>query len=264
MTNATASDTDPILLVSHDGPVAIVRLNRPRVRNALNGALLGELADALDSLDTDAGTRVIVVTGDDRAFAAGADIAEMADASVAEMVTRPNLAQWDRMRKVRTPLIAAVAGYALGGGCELAMMCDMIVAAETARFGQPEINLGIIPGGGGTQRLVRAVGKARAMELILTGRMMSANEAFAAGLITKVVPAELFLTEAMRLAREIASKPPLAVRMAKDAVLKAFDTALETGLDYERGSFNLLFATEDRREGMRAFLEKRNPVFTGE
>jgi enoyl-CoA hydratase len=263
MSDPSSADA-PLVLVNHDGQVAIVRLNRPHVRNALSQALMGELVEILEALDRDPETRAIVLTGDERAFAAGADIAEMANATVVEMLGRPNLARWDRMRKVRTPLIAAVAGFALGGGCELAMLCDIVVAAETARFGQPEINLGIIPGGGGTQRLVRAIGKARAMELILTGRMLTAEEAFAAGLVTKVVPVELYLSEAVRLGHEIASKPPLAVQMAKEAVLKAFDTNLETGLDFERRSFNLLFATDDRREGMRAFLEKRKPTFTGQ
>ena len=251
------------LLTSREGPVALVKINRPRVRNALNQALMTDLVATLETLDQDPEVRVIVLTGDERAFAAGADITEMADASAVEMYLRPQLARWDRLRKIRKPLIAAVSGFALGGGNELAMLCDLIVAAETARFGQPEINLGIIPGAGGTQRLVRAIGKARAMELVLTGRMMTADEAFAAGLITKVVPAELSLIEAIRLAQEIAAKPPLAVQIAKDAVLKAFDTTLETGLEYERRSFNLLFATEDRREGMTAFLEKRAPAFKG-
>jgi enoyl-CoA hydratase len=263
MTDRVSAAEEPLLLMSHEGPVAIVRINRPQVRNALNQALMGELVDTLERLDREPETRVIVLTGDERAFAAGADIGEMANATAVEMHQRPNLARWDRLRKLRVPLIAAVSGYALGGGCELAMLCDMIVAADSARFGQPEINLGIMPGGGGTQRLVRAIGKARAMELILTGRMMSADEAFAAGLITRVVPAELYLVEAVRLAQEIATKPTLAVQLAKDAVLKAFDTSLETGLDFERRSFNLLFATDDRREGMQAFLEKRKPKFTG-
>jgi enoyl-CoA hydratase len=253
----------PLVLVNRDGPVAVVRLNRPRVRNAINQASMGELVDILDSLDRDPDVRAIVITGDERAFAAGADIAEMANATAVEMHARPNLARWERLRKLRKPLIAAVAGFALGGGCELAMVCDLVVAAESARFGQPEINLGIIPGGGGTQRLVRAVGKARAMEIILTGRMISAEEAFSAGLITRVVPTELYLTEAIRLAHAISEKPPLAVQFAKESVLKAFDSNLETGLEYERRSFELLFATEDCREGMQAFLEKRNPTFKG-
>ena len=254
----------PLVLVNHNDGIAIVRLNRPRVRNALNQALMGELIETLETLDDDETIRVLVLTGDERAFAAGADIGEMAGVTAIEMLGRPNLARWDRLRKIRTPLIAAVSGYALGGGCELAMVCDMIVASESARFGQPEINLGLIPGGGGTQRLVRAVGKARAMELILTGRMMTASEAYAAGLVTSVVPAELYLEEAIRLARVIAAKSPLAVRLAKEAVLKAFDSSLDTGLDFERRSFNLLFASNDASEGMRAFLEKREPKFTGQ
>jgi enoyl-CoA hydratase len=254
----------PLVVVSHDDGVAIVRLNRPRVRNALNQALMGELVEILETLDGDEAVRVIVLTGDERAFAAGADIGEMAAATAIEMLGRPNLARWDRLRKIRKPLIAAVSGYALGGGCELAMVCDLIVASESARFGQPEINLGLMPGGGGTQRLVRAVGKARAMDLILTGRMMTASEAYAAGLVTSVVPAELYLEEAIRLARVIAAKSPNAVRLAKESVLKSFESSLDTGLDYERRSFNLLFASEDAREGMRAFLEKREPSFTGQ
>ncbi len=252
------------LLLARDGHVAVVRVNRPRVRNALNQALLADLIGMLEDLDRDPEVRAIVMPGDEQAFAAGADITEMAEATAVEMHLRPQSARWERLRKIRTPLIAAVAGFALGGGNELAMLCDLIVASETARFGQPEINLGIIPGAGGTQRLVRAVGKALAMELVLTGRHLTAREAFAAGLITRVVPAELYLTEAVRLAQEIAAKPPLAVQLAKDAILKAFDTTLETGLDYERRSFNLLFATEDRREGMAAFLEKRAPDFKGQ
>jgi enoyl-CoA hydratase len=251
------------LLTSREGHVALVRINRPRVRNALNEALLADLVATLEGLDQEPDVRVIVLTGDERAFAAGADVAEMVAASAVEMEVGPRLARWDRIGRIRKPLIAAVAGYALGGGNELAMLCDLIVAAETTRFGQPEINLGIMPGAGGTQRLVRAIGKARAMELVLTGRMITAAEAFAAGLITRVVPSELYLIEAMRLAEEIAAKPPLAVQVAKDAVLKAFDSTLETGLAYERRSFNLLFATEDRREGMAAFLEKRAPAFKG-
>jgi enoyl-CoA hydratase len=251
------------LLISRNGHVALVRLNRPNVRNALNQAIMADLVATLETLDADPDIRAVVLAGDERAFAAGADITEMAEASAVEMHLRPQATRWERLRKIRTPLIAAVSGFALGGGNELAMLCDLIVAAESARFGQPEINLGIIPGAGGTQRLVRAIGKARAMELVLTGRMISAQEACAAGLVTKVVPDELYLTEAMRLAREIAAKPPVAVQLAKDAVLKAFDTTLETGLDYERRSATIAFATEDRREGMTAFLEKRAPAFKG-
>jgi enoyl-CoA hydratase len=253
----------PHLLVDRDGPIAIVRLNRPEARNALSGALLADLATTLEDLDLDAEVRAIVITGSERAFAAGADIAEMADAGAIEMHLRRRLTLWERLRRVRLPLIAAVSGWALGGGNELAMVCDMIVASETARFGQPEITLGIMPGAGGTQRLVRAVGKARAMELVLTGRPMTAREAYEAGLITKVVGADAYLTEAVRLAHEIAKMPPIAVQLPKDAVLRAFDTTLEAGLAYERRAFELCFATEDHREAMRAFLTKRTPTFKG-
>lgn len=251
------------IVVERHEQIGLARLNRPAVRNALNAALMDELATALERFDEDDGIRALIVTGDERAFAAGADITEMATASAIEMLQRQRFAQWERIRKLRKPLIAAVSGYCLGGGIELAMACDMIVAAECAQFGQPEINLGIIPGAGGTQRLTKALGKARAMELILTGRMMGAAEAFAAGLLTKVTPDERFLDEALRLARAIASKPPIAAQMAKDAVLKSFDLSIEQGIDYERKNFLLLFATEDRTEGMAAFLGKRKPEFTG-
>ncbi len=200
--------------------MGVVRLNRPKVLNAISGALMAELGDALEELDADTDIRCIVLTGNERAFAAGADIGEMADATAVQMLRRNQFARWERISKVRKPLIAAVSGYALGGGCELAMMCDMIVAAESARFGQPEILIGVIPGAGGTQRLTRAVGKVLAMEMILTGRQMTAREAHAAGLINRVVPNELYLESAMQLAKEVAARPPLAVIMAKDAILK--------------------------------------------
>src|SRR5205085_1960097 len=193
----------------------------------------------------------------------GADIKEMADASSVDMLRRNALARYDAVRKIAKPIIAAVSGWALGGGNELAMTCDMIVASETARFGQPEINIGVIPGAGGTQRLTRAIGKARTMEIVLTGRPITAREAYALGLVNKVVPVEAYLEEAKALAREIATKPPLAVQLGKDAVLKAFDTTIEQGLDYERKNFYLLFASEDMREGMAAFVEKRKPEFKG-
>jgi enoyl-CoA hydratase len=224
---------------------------------------MDELVRALEELERDPEIRCVVLTGAGRAFAAGADIKEMAGATAPEMLAGYRFQQWERIRKIPLPVIAAVNGLALGGGCELAMLCDMIVAAETAQFGQPEINLGIMPGAGGTQRLTRAIGKARAMEMVLTGRTVSARQAEALGLITKVVPVEAVLDEALALAREIATKPPVAVRLAKEAVLKAFDTTLEGGLDYERKAFYLLFATEDRTEGINAFLEKRKPVFRG-
>ena len=251
-----------ITVTTGDG-YAVVTLNRPHVLNALNQATMDELVQALESIERDEQVRCVVLTGAGRAFAAGADIKEMAGASAPEMLAGYRFQQWERIRKVTVPLIAAVNGIALGGGCELAMLCDMIVAAETAQFGQPEINLGIMPGAGGTQRLTRAIGKARAMEMVLTGRPIPARQAEALGLVTKVVPAEAVLDEAVALAKEIAAKPPIAVRLAKEAVLKAFDTTVEGGLDYERKAFYLLFATEDRTEGIQAFLEKRKPVFRG-
>lgn len=242
---------------------AVITLNRPSVLNALNQATMDEMVQALESAERDADVRCAVITGAGRAFAAGADIKEMAEASAPEMLAGYRFQQWERIRKITIPLIAAVNGMAFGGGCELAMLCDMIVAAETAQFGQPEINLGIMPGAGGTQRLTRAIGKARAMELVLTGRPVSARQAEAFGLVTRVVPAEAVLDEAVALAKEIASKPPVAVRLAKESILKAFDTTIESGLDYERRAFYLLFATEDRTEGINAFLEKRKPIFRG-
>ncbi len=251
------------IIVATQERVGLVTLNRPEVLNALNQATMNELVDALEAFDRGDDVRCVVLAGNGRAFAAGADITEMAGATAAQMLAGYRFQQWERIRKVAKPLVAAVHGLALGGGCELAMLCDLIVASETAQFGQPEINLGLMPGAGGTQRLTRAIGKPRAMEMILTGRPVSARQAEAWGLVTKVVPPELVTDEAMRLAREIAAKPPIAVRLAKQAVLKAYDTHLEGGLDYERKSFYLLFATEDRTEGINAFLEKRQANFTG-
>jgi enoyl-CoA hydratase len=251
------------LLLTHDGFVATVQLNRPKVLNALNIELMTELVDCLEALDLDAGVRAIVLTGSERAFAAGADIKEMADATAVEMLTRDQFARWDRIRKIKKPIIAAVSGFALGGGCELMMHCDIIIASETARIGQPEILIGVMPGAGGTQRLTRAVGKGLAMEMILTGRQINADEALSAGLVNKVVPPEFYLEEAQKLAHEIADKPPVAVRLAKEAILKSFDTTIEMGLEYERKNFYLLFATEDMREGMSAFIEKRKPEWKG-
>ncbi len=251
------------ILTESDGHVATIQLNRPQALNALSGALMDEVVVALEQFDRDETIRAIVITGNERAFAAGADIKEMANASAIEMQQGPKLGQWERIRKIRKPLIAAVSGFCLGGGNELAMSCDLIVAAESARFGQPEINIGIIPGAGGTQRLTHALGKARAMEIILTGRPITAREAWAAGLITKVVPNEAYLSEARALAAEIATKPPIAVQLAKDAILKSFDLSIEQGLDYERKNFYLLFASDDMREGMAAFIEKRKPTFKG-
>ncbi|MGH2391658.1 MAG: enoyl-CoA hydratase-related protein [Chloroflexota bacterium] len=251
------------ILVELKAGYAVVRLNRPKVLNALNGATIGELVTALEALDADPAYRCAVITGNDRAFAAGADIGEMAEAAPIPFLLNDRFAQWDRFRRIRFPLIAAVSGFALGGGCELAMNCDMIIASETAQFGQPEINLGIMPGAGGTQRLTRAVGKARAMEIILTGTPISAREALAAGLVNRVVPLELHLAEAEALAARIAAQAPIAVRLAKEAVLKAFDTTIEEGIDFERKNFFLLFASADQKEGMRAFLDKRPPRFEG-
>lgn len=242
---------------------AIVQLNRPDALNALNLTVMDELVNALETLDTDDGVRAIIITGNEKAFAAGADIKEMADASAVEMLIRDQFVRWERIRKIKKPLIAAVSGFALGGGCELSMACDIIIASETARFGQPEINIGVMPGAGGTQRLTRAVGKAKAMEMVLTGKMITADEALKWSLVNKVVPAEYFLEEAKSFAREIASKPPVAVRLAKEAVLKAFDTTIEAGLEYERKNFYLLFASEDQKEGMKAFVEKRKAEWKG-
>jgi len=246
-----------------DDHIAIVRLNRPKELNALNRKVMEELVQAFQALDADDTCRCIILTGNERAFAAGADIKEMADADAVKMVTIDQFAKWDQIKKTKKPIIAAVSGFALGGGCELSMICDMIIASETAKFGQPEIKIGVMPGAGGTQRLTRAIGKARAMEMVLTGRFISAQEAYDAGLVNKVVPVELYLQEAIKLAKEIASMPPVAVRLAKEAVLNAFESHLDQGLHFERKNFYLLFATEDQKEGMKAFAEKRNPEWKG-
>ncbi len=251
------------IIITKQDSYAIVQLNRPEVLNALNMKLMEELVDALESLDKDNDVRCIILTGNEKAFAAGADITEMADASSIEMLIRDQFARWDRIRKVKTPIIAAVSGFALGGGCEIAMTCDMVIASETAKFGQPEINIGVMPGAGGTQRLTRAVGKVKAMEMVLTGRMISAEEALRWGLVNKVVPVEYYLEEAKAWAKEIASKPPVAVRLAKEAVLKAFDTTIEGGLEFERKNFYLLFGSEDQKEGMKAFTDKRKAEWKG-
>src|SRR3990172_9700021 len=257
----------PAPAVSGEGPfehVALVTLDRPEVLNALNYQLLGELASALEALDADEACHCVVITGaGDRAFAAGADIKEMADQTPVTLTRKNHFARWERIKRVRTPLIAAVRGYALGGGCELAMACDMIVAADDALFGQPEIRLGVMPGAGGTQRLTRAIGKARAMELILTGDRLPAREAAALGLVTRVVPPEETLLAALRLAARVASMPPVAVLAAKEAVNRAFELSLEAGLEFERRNFYLLFASDDQKEGMAAFIEKRSPKWKG-
>jgi enoyl-CoA hydratase len=251
------------VLVSVEDAIAVVTLNRPQVLNALSQSMMEDLATALEEQDRSETVKCIVLWGGARVFAAGADVREMVDATSADMIRSFRFRQWERIRRVATPLVAAVAGYALGGGCELAMACDIIVASESARFGQPEIHLGLMPGAGGTQRLTRAVGKSRAMEMILTGRPITAQEAYAAGLVSRVVPAEVCLDEAKRLAGEIAGRAPVAVRLAKEAILQAFETGLESGLLFERRCFHTLFSTEDTREGIRAFLDKRPPEFTG-
>lgn len=252
------------ILVEPEPPIAVIRFNRPKVLNALNQGLINEMVDALESLDRDDTIRCIVLTGNERAFAAGADITEMAAGSVVAQLQSDQFSRWDRVRRIRKPIIAAVSGWALGGGCEIALMCDMIVASETARFGQPEINIGIIPGAGGTQRWAQVVGKARAMEICLTGDPITATEAKDLGIVNRVVPPELFLEEAKALARKVASKPPLAVRQAKEAVNNVFNDYLDKGLAFERKNFYMLFASEDQKEGMRAFIEKRPPQWTGQ
>jgi len=249
------------IIVERRGPVGIVTLNRPKQLNALNSQLIRELNRALDELEADDSIAAIVITGNDKAFAAGADIKEMMELDFMGALKSDFIAPWQKVAERKKPLIAAVAGYALGGGCELAMMCDIIVAAENARFGQPEINLGTIPGAGGTQRLVRAVGKSKAMEMILTGRMMDAAEAERANLVARVVPTDRVVEEAVRIAEEIAAKSQPVVQMAKEAVNRAFETTLAEGLRFERRLFYATFATEDRAEGMRAFAEKRKPDF---
>jgi enoyl-CoA hydratase len=246
-----------------DGPIGIVTINRPQVLNALNHQTIAEIVDALEGFDRDAGIHCMILTGSERAFAAGADIGQMADAGAIEVLEDDNFSRWARLRAIRKPLIAAVSGYALGGGCELALMCDLIVASETAQFGQPEVKIGIIPGAGGTQRWARSVGKVRAMEAVLIGEPVRAVEAERMGLVNRVVPPGAHLDEARRLARLIAERPPLAVRLGKEAVNLAAEVSLSAGLELERKLFYLLFASEDKREGMRAFLEKRPARFTG-
>lgn len=248
---------------SREDAVGIITLNRPKVLNALNLQLVDEVVAEMERLDQDPEIRVILLTGNEKAFAAGADISEMADPSAIEIMKRNQFAVWDRISRITKPIIGAVSGYALGGGCELMMNCDIIIASETAMIGQPEIKLGVMPGAGGTQRLTRAVGVRKAMEMLLTGEPISAREALRYGLVNRVVPVESYLSEALKLAKQIAQQPPLAVQAIKKAVYKAADVPLQDALDYERNAFYLLLASEDRKEGMRAFLEKRKPRFTG-
>lgn len=251
------------ILVETHRAVGLVRLNRPKQLNALNSATLRELATAIAAFEQDAAIGAMVITGNERAFAAGADIAEFQQTSLAELMKGLRADQYEVLRKVRKPLVAAVSGFAYGGGCELAMLCDLIVASDTAKFAQPEINLGIIPGGGGTQRLTRQVGKYLAMEVILAGRVLSAWEALQHGLVNKVVPVELYLEEALELAQTLAERAPLAARLAKDAVNRAQDMSLEHGLGLERSNFLIAFGSEDKQEGTTAFLEKRKPQWKG-
>ncbi len=248
---------------SVDGHVALLRLDRPEARNALSPEMMAELAGELERLDPDPAVRCVVIAGSDEVFAAGADIKAMSERTFAEALYHPAASFWKRLAAIRTPLVAAVSGWALGGGCELALACDLIVASESARFGQPEINLGIIPGGGGSQRLTRVLGKQRAMELVLTGQRISAERAQELGLVNVVVEGDGWLEAALELAGRVASQPPIAARLAKQAVIAADETTISAGLEEERRLYELAMATEDRVEGMKAFLEKREPKFEG-
>ena len=251
------------ILVRQEQGVGIVQFNRPKALNALNREMMAEVMHALEQFDADPEIGCLLVTGSERAFAAGADIKEMAQATPVDMLNNPFIDYWDRLRRLAKPLVAAVSGFALGGGCEFAMACDMIVASESAQFGQPEINLGVIPGAGGTQRLTRAVGKALAMEMILADRRLNADEAVRYGLANRVVPVESYLDEAIRFAATIAAQAPVAARLAKEAINAAFETSLQAGLAHERRLFYLLFSTEDQKEGMDAFVNKRRAAWQG-
>jgi len=252
------------VLTSKEGMIGIITLNRPQAMNALSSKLVNELISALDEFDKDEEVRCLVISGSERAFSAGADIHEMADMTAVQMtMTGHFFPLWDKVGRYPKPIVGALSGYVLGGGLELAMSLDVLVASETTQLGQPEIDIGVMPGGGGTQRLTRAVGKAKAMEMILTGKRIGAEEAKTLGLVSRVVPKEAFLEEAKKVATEIASRSPVAVRLAKMAVNKAFEMGLSQGLDFEREVFYLLFASEDKTEGMKAFLEKRRPEFKG-
>jgi enoyl-CoA hydratase len=252
-----------IVTEQHAPHIALIQLNRPKELNALNLQLMLELRDALQQLDKNENVRAIIITGNEQAFAAGADIKQMADKSAIDMLMIDQFSTWDQIKKTKKPIIAAVSGFALGGGCELAMTCDMIIASETARFGQPEIKIGVMPGAGGTQRLTRAIGKAKAMELVLTGRFITGEEAMFLGLVNKVVPVEMYMHEALALATEIAQMSPVAAQLAKEAVNRSFETHLDEGLNFERKNFYLAFASEDQKEGMKAFIEKRKPEYKG-
>ena len=254
---------EELIKVERDPPIATITLDRPKVLNALSPAVISEVGEALRELDADESIRAVVITGGPKVFAAGADIGDMAERSAVEQLNRDQTGAWAPISGFKKPLIAAVNGYCLGGGCELALMCDVIIAGDSARFGQPEINLGIIPGAGGTQRWPRTAGKYAAMEVMLTGGMVSARRAYELGMVNKVVPAEMSVAVAQRMARQLAEKPPVAVRLAKESVQKAFETSLAEGLGAERRSFYFLFSTDDQKEGMRAFLEKRKGVFKG-
>ncbi|HSM56745.1 MAG TPA: enoyl-CoA hydratase-related protein [Candidatus Sulfomarinibacteraceae bacterium] len=251
------------ILTREENGVGLVQFNRPDALNALNREMMAEVIDALEQYDDDDSIGCLVITGNERAFAAGADIKQMVEATPVDMLSNPFIDYWDRLRRVSKPIVAAVSGYALGGGCELAMACDMIVASESAQFGQPEINLGVIPGAGGTQRLTRAVGKALAMEMVLNDRRLSAEEAVRYGLANRVVPVEIYLEEALQFAAQIAARAPVAVRLAKEAVNAAFEMPLQAALAHERRLFYFLFSTEDQKEGMDAFVNKRRAAWKG-
>lgn len=244
--------------------VGLIRLNRPQALNALRSQLMEELINALQSFDHEATIGAIVITGNDKAFSAGADITEMANATLTDMLNRGMIERWRQLRNIRKPLIAAVSGHCLGGGCELAIACDIIVASETAKFGQPEINIGVIPGAGGTQRLTKAVGKSLAMEIVLNDRRLTAEEALRYGLASRIAPLDQYLTDAISLAAQIAARAPLGVQMGKEAINKSFEMSLADGMSYEEKLFYILFASEDQKEGMRAFVEKRKPVWRGQ
>lgn len=252
-----------LILTETHGHVGLIKLNRPQAMNALNNQLMRELMDALETFDKNDAVGAMVITGNEKAFAAGADIKEMADKSIEQMMDRDHVAVFGRIRTIWKPVIAAVSGWALGAGCEVALSCDMIVASESAKFGQPEINIGVIPGAGGTQRLTRAVGKALAMEMILNDRRLTAQEAYQFGMVNRVVPVEGYLEEALRLAEEIAVRAPIAVRAAKKMINQTFEQTLSEGLAAEKQAFYNLFASEDQKEGMQAFIEKRNPEWKG-